>query len=592
VDARLLEAALLNLRKRIAAVPLVFEISGAAEVKTERTKLLSQIDDYLLPRVRRSAAPVLVALVGSTGAGKSTLVNSIVGAHVSATGVRRPTTNSPVLACHPDEIDWFAENNFLPTLPRVRQEGLARPGRDGLLVLAASEGMPRGIALLDTPDIDSVVQAHHEFAYQFLDASDLWLFMTSASRYADGPVWEVLQHARDRKAALGVVMSRVPQQYRTELVKHFTAMLDANGIDAADRFVIPEVPLIDGMLPPDAYQPIRDWLADTAVRADRRVAVLTQTMSGVLDTFKTRVPAIAAHVEAQVVLRGELRHVAETAYQGAFAEAGAGLRDGTLLRGEVIARWEDGLAGGDLTPRRGVKAPGKKGKRARRGPSRTAALNSALRSALESLIVSLADRAAEHVHDTWRGDPAGAVLLAAAAAERARDVRAKQVFESVFGPDGQSGQADQDAADLAAADAITAADAAQTAVFSRSSPDLALRAARAVGAWQDHLTPLVDPGPAYTDALSLVVLLAMLGEDAPDTASIYAEPRQILTPVLGAAVLTEILAKARADLLDRVRLLLDEELVRFVAVIDAAGPCDDVAAVRLYQAEFSLEAVR
>ena len=49
-------------------MPLVFEIAGAAEVKTERTKLLSQIDDYLLPRVRRSAAPVLVALVGSTGA--------------------------------------------------------------------------------------------------------------------------------------------------------------------------------------------------------------------------------------------------------------------------------------------------------------------------------------------------------------------------------------------------------------------------------------------------------------------------------------------------------------------------------------------
>src|SRR6185437_15366028 len=63
VDARLLEAALLNLRKRIAAIPLVFQISGSAEVKTERGKLLSQIDDYLLPRVRRSAAPVLVALV-------------------------------------------------------------------------------------------------------------------------------------------------------------------------------------------------------------------------------------------------------------------------------------------------------------------------------------------------------------------------------------------------------------------------------------------------------------------------------------------------------------------------------------------------
>ena len=528
VDARLLEAALLNLRKRIAAIPLVFQISGSAEVKTERGKLLSQIDDYLLPRVRRSAAPILVALVGSTGAGKSTLVNSIVGAHVSATGVRRPTTNSPVLACHPDEIDWFAENNFLPTLPRVRQEGLARPGRDGLLVLAASEGMPRGIALLDTPDIDSVVQAHHEFALQFLDASDLWLFMTSASRYADGPVWEILQHARDRKASLGVVLSRIPQAYRTELVDHFNAMLDANGIAAADRFVIQETPLIDGMLPADAYQPVRDWLADTAARSDRRVAVLSQTMSGVLDTFKTRVPAIAAHVEAQVVLRAQLRRAAETAYENAFAEASGGLKDGTLLRGEVLARWEDCMVGGELRPRRGgarsAKGVAKKGKRARRGPSRTAALNAALRSAIESYIVSVADRAAEAVEGNWRADPAGAVLLADAAAERARDVRAKQVFESVFGPAGQSGGGDLTDMDIKAADMITAADAAQASAFSRSSPDLALRSARAVGAWQDHLTRLVegeDLRPAVRrvsfdeEALSLVVLVAMLGEAVP-----------------------------------------------------------------------------
>ena len=619
VDARLLEAALLNLRKRIAAIPLVFQISGSAEVKTERGKLLSQIDDYLLPRVRRSAAPVLVALVGSTGAGKSTLVNSIVGAHVSATGVRRPTTNSPVLACHPDEIDWFAENNFLPTLPRVRQEGLARPGRDGLLVLAASEGMPRGIALLDTPDIDSVVQAHHEFALQFLDASDLWLFMTSASRYADGPVWEILQHARDRKASLGVVLSRIPQAYRTELVDHFNAMLDANGIAAADRFVIQETPLIDGMLPTDAYQPVRDWLADTAARSDRRVAVLSRTMSGVLDTFKSRVPAIAAHVEAQVVLRAQLRQAAETAYENAFAEASAGLKDGTLLRGEVLARWEDCMVGGELRPRRGgakaAKGPARKGKRARRGPSRSAALNAALRSAIESYIVSVADRAAEAVEGSWRADPAGAVLLADAAAERARDVRAKQVFESVFGPAGQSGGGDLTDMDIKTADMITAADATKATAFSRSSPDLALRSARAVGAWQDHLTRLAegeDLRPSVRrvsfdeEALSLVVLVAMLGEAVPTGAgpaaaaasgeagggSVYTEPREMLTSVFGGVVLTEILAKARADLTERVRLLLDEELVRFVEVIDAAGDCDDVAAIRLYQAEFSLEAVR
>jgi hypothetical protein len=241
----------------------------------------------------------------------------------------------------------------------------------------------------------------------------------------------------------------------------------------------------------------------------------------------------------------------------------------------------------------------------RRGPSRLAALNASLRSAVESFIVSVADRAAEQVEGAWRAGPAGAALLAEAAAERARDVRAKRVFESVFGPAGQSGGNPVDA-DLMAAEEIRAADAAQASAFSRSSPDLAPRAARAVGAWQDYLTRLVeaeDLKPAARrlafdeGTLSLVVLVAMLGEGAPGAAdpgggSIYAEPRSTLTSVFGAVMHTELLAKARADLLDRVRLLLNEELVRFVEVIDAAGPCDDVAAIRLYQAEFSLEAVR
>src|SRR6516225_375999 len=437
VDARLLEATLLNLRKRIAAIPLVFDIPGAEEVAAERVRLLSQIDDYLLPRVRQSAAPILVALVGSTGAGKSTLVNSIVGTQVSLTGVRRPTTNSPVLACHPDDIGWFAENMFLPTLPRVRQEGLARPGRDGLLVLAASEGMTKGVPLLDTPDIDSVVRAHHDFAYQFLDASDLWLFMTSASRYADAPVWEILQHARERSAALGIILSRVPPSHRTELVAHFGAMLDANGITANNRFVIPETGIVDGMLPADVFQPIRDWLTETGQRADRRVAVLSQTMAGVLDTFKVRVPKLAAHVDAQVTLRSRLRRDAEAAYANALEDFRAGTADGQLLRGEVLARWQDYAASGDLSAalrgKHGTRPA--KGKRARKGTAtpRPAALDQALRTALESLVLSVADRAAEQVAGAWRADPAGAALLASAEARIARGERVKRDFESAFG---------------------------------------------------------------------------------------------------------------------------------------------------------------
>ncbi len=619
VDARLLEATLLNLRKRIAAIPLVFDIPGAEETTAERAKLLSQIDDYLLPRVRQSSAPLLVALVGSTGAGKSTLVNSIVGTQVSQTGVRRPTTNSPVLACHPDDIHWFAENMFLPTLPRVRQEGLARPGRDGLLVLAASEGMTKGIALLDTPDIDSVVRAHYDFAYQFLDASDLWLFMTSASRYADAPVWELLQHARERGAALGVVLSRVPPSHRTELTAHFSAMLDANGIQAENRFVIPETGIVDGFLPDDIFQPIRDWLNETAQHSDRRVAVLSQTMAGMLDTFKVRVPRLAAHVDAQVVLRTRLRREADAAYAAALADFDDGTCDGRLLAGEVLARWQDYAASGDLSEalrsRRGLSRLRRGGKRARTDATTTryAALETALRDALAALVVSVADRAAEQVTFVWRDNPGGAALLAAADASRIRDERAAREFESAFGttPEQASG---------------TAGPPKQGA-FDRSAPDLPLRVSRAVGAWQDQLMRLMQSevtrwpgGGAVQDIapVAVVAMVAMLGMSrqgggmfpvARQTGSAYqaataqqaagegkdgigSVPREVLASVIGNSESEALVARARKDLHQRIGLLLDEELLRFAEVLDEMGPVDAVASVRLYQAEYALEAIR
>ena len=600
VDARQLEAALLTLRRRIVDVNLVYETKGAEATRAERRKLLSQIDDYLLPRIRQSEAPILVALVGSTGAGKSTLVNSIVGAQVSATGIRRPTTNSPVLACHPDEADWFAENVFLPTVPRVRQEGLARSGRDGLLVLAASEGMPKGVALLDTPDIDSVVSAHRDFAHQFLDASDLWLFMTTASRYADAAVWELLEYAKERGAALGIVLSRVPSSSGAELTKHFGAMLDANELSENDRFVINETIITDGRLPAEVSAPIREWLQDTAVRADRRVAVLTQTMAGALDTFRSRVPALAAEVEAQLAIRSDLKAAVEGAYAAGLAEAEEALADSSLLRGEILARWQDFAGTGELL--RGLQAPrGRQASRERkRGvPARARTLKSALRSGIESLILSVGDRAAEESVRRWRNHPAGEALLDAfAAAEASQSWTGSQFAADAGLIFGTPADAVPDVAD--GASPVRQA----TLPLARSSADLPTRAARAVSAWQDHVMRLVKAESVTKrsiarvmsfddDSLATVLTVAMLGQrDADGAEGAGAVPELLLTSLFGAEPLREIGTKAQADLRERIRRLFDEEMLRFVEVIDSAGTLDDAAAVRLYQATYSLEMAR
>ena len=151
-----LPGALTRLRGAIGGTAYPLAMPSADEARRVATALVSQLDDYLLPRLRRLDAPLLVVVGGSTGAGKSTLVNSLVRAPVSAAGVLRPTTRSPVLVCHPSDTRWFRQGDLLPGLTRTtdRQRRPAHP--------AAGRPRPRstpGLAFLDAPDIDSVVDA-------------------------------------------------------------------------------------------------------------------------------------------------------------------------------------------------------------------------------------------------------------------------------------------------------------------------------------------------------------------------------------------------------------------------------------------------
>jgi len=596
VDARRLEAALLGLRHPIVTVPLVLESPGVIQARAERVKLLSQIDDYLLPRLRQSGAPILVALVGSTGAGKSTLLNSLVGSEVSATGIRRPTTNSPVLACHPDDARWFAENVFLPTLPRVRQQGLAMPGRDGLLVIAASEGMPQGVAVLDTPDIDSVVQAHRDFAHQFLDASDLWLFVTTARRYADAAVWEMLRDGRDRGAALAVALSRVPPQAAAELTTHFEAMLEANGLRDVRRFVVPETTITDAQLPVGVAAPVREWLADTAKREDRRVAVLTQTMSGVLDTFRTRVPAFSDEVSEQIAISRQLRQAVDSSYAASLADFDEAARNGSLLHGEVLARWQDFASTGDLLRtlqvRRGRGAKQKK----QRMPARAAAVKTALHASMVSLATATADRAAELVVAEWQQRPAGAALVAGMGATGA----------------GGATPAEEDFVATALADlglvigAGAGADGLQPAALARATAGLPAAAATAISSWQQHVLHLVRDENVTKrsiarvvsfdeESLALVLTIGVIGYataggGADDVAG--AALQRLLESLFGFGLLRDIGARIRLDLRERVAQLMDLEARRFFGVIDSAGVPEDGAATDLLQAGYALEEAR
>ena len=208
-DISALLAALEGLGEQVAELRLPLDAPGAASGRRLRQEIADQLEDYVLPRLRRIDAPLLAVVGGPTGAGKSTLVNSLVGVRVSAAGVLRPTTRSAVLAFNPADRAWFEEPRVLPGLARTTGAGSSDPTA---LQLAPSERIPAGLALLDAPDIDSVVTSNRELATQLLAAADMWLFVTTAARYADAVPWEFLRAAATRGTAVAVVLDRVPPE--------------------------------------------------------------------------------------------------------------------------------------------------------------------------------------------------------------------------------------------------------------------------------------------------------------------------------------------------------------------------------------------
>src|SRR4029434_4490946 len=153
---------LTELRAAVAQVRLPLPLPGAEEQRKVADEVNRQLDDYVMPRLATIDAPLLAVVGGSTGAGKSTLVNSLVGREVSAPGVIRPTTRAPVLVHHSRDVDWFTNDRIVPGLARAT--GASKEARS--LQLVVEDSIPPGLAILDSPALDCVVVENRQLASQ------------------------------------------------------------------------------------------------------------------------------------------------------------------------------------------------------------------------------------------------------------------------------------------------------------------------------------------------------------------------------------------------------------------------------------------
>ncbi|MGW4052953.1 dynamin family protein [Streptomyces sp. NPDC004779] len=342
--------ALSALRDRVAAVRLPLPLPDVPRARQTRAELLAQLDDYLVPRLKDPDAPLLAVVGGSTGAGKSTLVNSLVGRRVSEAGVLRPTTRTPVLVCHPEDQHWFAVLRVLPQLTRVwlpqaDEDRTAEAGdaEDNALRVETSGTVPRGLALLDAPDIDSLIVENRLLAAELMCAADIWVMVTTASRYADAVPWHLLRTAKEYDATLVTVLDRVPHQVIGEVSRQFEALLDKAGLGDVPRFTIPELPEStgggSGLLPESAVAALRGWLAHRAEDPAARQQAVSRTAAGVIDSLDTRLPELAGAVAAQYAAAVRLGGAVESAYGRQGARVRKELGRGAVLAGDARARW-------------------------------------------------------------------------------------------------------------------------------------------------------------------------------------------------------------------------------------------------------------
>ncbi|MFD9079240.1 dynamin family protein [Streptomyces erythrochromogenes] len=409
VRPQLLDA-LSALRDRVASVRLPLPLPGAPRARQTRAELLAQLDDYLVPRLKAPEAPLLAVVGGSTGAGKSTLVNSLVGRQVSEAGVLRPTTRTPVLVCHPDDHHWFAGMRVLPDLMRVwvphedddvpPKPASRRPGRGHVGAQGGHEtremrietvtSLPRGLAILDAPDIDSLVVDNRTLAAELICAADVWVMVTTASRYADAVPWHLLRTAKQYRATLVTVLDRVPHQVLAEVSRQYGALLTKAGLGDVPRFTVPELPESTGgggLLPVSAVAPLFAWLAHHAQDPAARQYAVGRTALGALDSLKRRMPELASAVAAQHAAAVRLTSAVEDAYRREGKRVRGRLDRGAVLAGDALTRW------------RGY-------------PLDTSAdeLLDSLAESLAALLQCAVAAADERIAEAWRREPASGAL--------------------------------------------------------------------------------------------------------------------------------------------------------------------------------------
>ena len=421
--------------RRCAAAALPLDVPGRRGApRACAREMVDQLEDYVLPRLIQIEAPLL---------DRGRRLHRRRQVHAGELAGRHAGSPSPACSGRPPgrrcwcttppTPSWFDKDRILPGLARTA----GATGDPGALQLVAAErGARRAWPCSTRPTSTRWRSATGRWPPSCSAAADLWLFVTSAARYADQvPVG--LPQGRRRAQHRG--RDRAGPHRRPTPSPRSAATWPGCSPPAAcatrrcSRCTEGDVD-DDGLLPADAGAPrsAAGWTRSPPTPTPGpRSSSRPSTARSARSPRRTHdvADAAAEQVDDGAPAAARTSTAPTTRRSARIDEASA---DGTLLRGEVLARWQEFVGTGEL-----LRVPGDQGRLAARPgrrlrcagkPQQAERVTVAVESGLETLILEHAETAAERAAASWRSVAAGQHLLEDAGRDlgrASRDFRAR-----------------------------------------------------------------------------------------------------------------------------------------------------------------------